>query len=112
VDFTTSSKVTTPVSVAAVAPMIATADIGSGAVMIPAMVATKIANICQALGGKPVGGGSHHSTIPIATGTRNFHKVPSKALGETGFEALGCAACSVMTGPFPLAGGDCCRSRP
>ena len=76
VDFTTSSKVITPVSAPAVAPMMATADIGSGAVMMPAIVATKIANMCQALGGKPAGGGMNHSTRPMATGMRNFQRVP------------------------------------
>ena len=52
--------------------MIATTDIGNGAVMMPAMVATKTANICQALRGSPSGGGRNHSTTPMATRYEEF----------------------------------------
>src|SRR3984957_7093513 len=52
------------VSAVAAIPNKAIAPMGNGFVMIPTMVATKIANRCQALGWTPDGGGINQRTTP------------------------------------------------
>src|SRR3974390_3719004 len=104
---TTAVKGMTPRSVATVAPIKATADIGSGAAMMPAIVATNIANICQALGLKPSGTGMNQMMAPIAIGMTNFC---SPANPIVGFDLVGTVTVAVMTSSRRgAASGYCCR---
>jgi hypothetical protein len=59
--------VSVPVSAVAAIPNNAIAPIGNGFVMIPTIVATKIANKCQAGGWTPDGGGINQMTKPSKT---------------------------------------------
>ncbi|MCY1242281.1 hypothetical protein D9M72_552330 [compost metagenome] len=87
VDLVTSAKDTTPASTPAVAPMMATAAMGSGAVMMPAMVATNTANMCHAFSSRPAGAGRNQRTMPIPTGTRNLQRSLRCPAGAAGFAA-------------------------
>src|SRR6478735_5962787 len=63
-----SAGSSTPVTTVATRPTIVTAPIGSGRAMTPTMVATKIANMCQAGASTPAGGGTNQSTTPTTSG--------------------------------------------
>jgi len=76
-DFTTSANVMTPSSEATVAPISATADIGSGARTMPAIVATKMASIRHARGSTPSGAGTNQMMTPTTTGRTNRPVVDS-----------------------------------
>jgi hypothetical protein len=56
--------VSVPVRAVAAIPNNAIAPIGNGFVMIPTIVATKIANRCHAAGWTPDGGGINQMTTP------------------------------------------------
>src|SRR5271165_608519 len=53
-----------PVIAVAAMPRSAIAPISSGLMIIPAIVATKIANRCHALGWTPAGGGMNQMIVP------------------------------------------------
>src|SRR5271165_5979956 len=53
-----------PVIAVAAMPRSAIAPIGSGLMIIPTIVATKIANRCHALGWTPTGGGMNQMIVP------------------------------------------------
>src|SRR5208283_3976567 len=53
-----------PVIAVAAMPRSTIAPIGSGLIIIPTIVATKIANRCHALGWTPAGGGINQMIVP------------------------------------------------
>ncbi|MNF92144.1 hypothetical protein D3C84_747810 [compost metagenome] len=92
VDRVTSARDTTPTRTPTVEPIMATADIGKGAVMMPAMVATNTANMCHAFPSRPDGAGRNHRAMPIITGTKNlqaFLRSPNEELGFGASELIG-----------------------
>ena len=89
------AKVRVLVIMAAHRPIIATAPRGSGAVMIPMMVATKTARRCQAWVVMPAGWGQKKSPTPTATARPRVFKLAP-------FHSAGAAAAAFTTAGVPL----------
>ena len=79
---TDCSTVSVPVRLVAVSPNTATTPIGNGLVMMPTMVAMKMASRCQAWISTPSGGGVNHTTTPTAS-------VPASRSDLFRFKAMG-----------------------
>lgn len=82
-----AAKVRVLVSTAAPRPRSATAPSGSGCVMIPTMVARKIASNCHAFLDTPAGWGRNHMMTPVAiAATSGFSSAPCH--GGLGLEVM------------------------
>jgi hypothetical protein len=93
--------VSVPESAVAAIPNKAIAPMGNGFVMMPTMVATKIANRCQARGWTPVGGGiNQRITASKTTDNKTIRRFNSSSgCGDPDLPA----GASVDGEDFPLA---------
>lgn len=98
-----AAKVRVLVSTAAPRPIRATAPSGSGCVMIPTMVARKIAKSCHAFLETPPGTGTNHRMTPVAIdAARGFRAAPCHGCAGAGAGAGGEAAAEARATPVPF----------
>src|ERR1700719_510685 len=93
--------VSVPESAVAAIPNKAIAPMGNGFVMMPTMVATKIANRCQARGWTPEGGGTNHRITARKTTDNKTIRRFNSSPGGGGTDLP--AGASVDGKGFPLA---------
>ena len=92
------AKVRVPVKMDAPSPMMATAPRGSGLVMIPAMVARKMAKRCQAWLVIPAGWGMNQTATPRPTAMEKvFMSAPQTKGASTRAGAASAAAEAITT---------------